>query len=146
MPTTGSTRIKGAALALNLGGEDYWVDVTSVSLENEEAAAGVTTFEDASLGGARQFYITGTAIQSTASTSFWNYIWENTGDIVEYYYAPHGNNTATADEPHFHRNVKIPSKPFVGGEAGANNEFTFDFRMDCQEEPEKLTSGSIVTP
>lgn len=136
----GSTRIKGSALKLTLGGTDYWADVTSVTLNNEEAAAGVTTFEDASLGGARQFYLEGSAIQSTASASFWNYLWENTGDIVNYVYAPHGNASATADEPHFTGTVKIPAKPAVGGEAGTTNEFTFDFRMDCQEEPTKATS------
>lgn len=135
----GSTRIKGAALKLTIGTTDYWADVTAVTLNNEEAAAGVTTFEDASLGGARQFYLEGTAIQSTASASFWNYLWENTGEIVAYVYAPHGNDIPTADQPHFEGTVKVPAKPAIGGEAGVNNEFTFDFRMDCQEEPLKVT-------
>jgi hypothetical protein len=136
----GSTRIKGAALKLTIGTTDYWADVTAVTLNNEEADAGVTTFEDASLGGARQFYLEGTAIQSTASSSFWNYLWENTGDIVAYVYAPHGNTTPSTNEPHFEGTVKVPSKPSIGGEAGATNEYTFDFRMDCQEEPEKVTA------
>jgi len=130
-----STRIKGAALQLTIGTTNYWADITAVTLENEEAAAGVTTFEDASLGGARQFYLTGSAIQSTEEGSFWDYLWEHTGDIVAYVYAPHGNPTASADEPHYTGTVKVPAKPFVGGEAGTTNEFTFDFRMDCQEEP-----------
>lgn len=134
-----SIRIKGSALKLTLGtpAVDYWADVTAVTLNNEEAAAGVTTFEDASLGGARQFYLEGSAIQSTEEDSFWDYLWSNTGDIVDYVYAPHGNTTPTADEPHFTGTVKIPAKPAVGGEAGTTNEFTFDFRMDCQQEPTK---------
>tara|TARA_R110000822_G_scaffold123979_1_gene258490 strand:+ start:5065 stop:5484 length:420 start_codon:yes stop_codon:yes gene_type:complete len=136
----GSTRIKGAALQLTVGATDYWADVTSVTLNNEEAAAGVTTFEDASLGGARQFYLEGTAIQSTAAASFWSYLWENTGDTVAYVYAPHGNDTPSVTEPHFSGTVKVPAKPAVGGEAGVTVEYTFDFRMDCQEEPTLITT------
>ena len=137
----GSTRIKGAALQLTVGTTDYWADVISVTLENEEAAAGVTTFEDASLGGARQFYLTGSAIQSTASGSFWDYLWDETNRLdVAYVYAPHGNATPTVNEPHFEGTLRLGPKPFIGGEAGVDNEFTFDFRFDCNEEPTKVTA------
>lgn len=139
-----STRIKGSALKLTIDGVEYWADVTSVSLENEDAAAGVTTFEDASLGGSRQYYLTGSAIQSTEVGSFWEYLWSNTGDIVAYAYSPNGNTTASADAPHFTGTVKVGPKPFIGGDAGATNEFVFDFRLDCQEVPTKATSGTIV--
>jgi hypothetical protein len=134
----GSTRIKGAALKLTIGTTDYWADVTAVTLNNEEAAAGVVTFEDASLGGSRQFFLEGSAIQSTDATSLWSYIWDNTGDIVSYVYAPHGNTTPSASEPHFEGTIKVPAKPAVGGEAAINGEYTFDFRFDCQEEPTKV--------
>jgi hypothetical protein len=135
-----STRIKGSALKLTIGTTDYWADITSAVLENEEAAAGVTTFADAAAGGARQYYFTISPIQSTDSTSFWNYLWDNTGDIVDYVYAPHGNTTPSTSQPHFEGTVKIPPKPFVGGDAGTTNEFTFEVRMDCQEEPTKVTA------
>lgn len=129
-----STRIKGAQLALEFGGTDYWADATSVVLENEDSS-GALTFEDASLGGARQFYFTVSAIQSTDASSFWSYLWANTGEIVNYTYAPHGNETPTADKPHFTGTVKIGAKPAMGGDAGINNEFVFTTRLDCQEEP-----------
>ena len=130
-----STRIKGSALKLTIGSTDYWADITSCVLENEEADTGATTFEDASLGGARQWYFTLSAIQSTDTAAFWRYLWANTGTIVSYVYAPHGNATASSTQPHFTGTVKIPPKPSIGGEAGTNNEFTFEVRMDCQEEP-----------
>lgn len=130
-----STRIKGSALKLTIGSTDYWADVTSAVLDNEEADTGATTFADAQAGGARQYFFTLNAIQSTDSASLWSYIWANTGEIVAYTYAPHGNTTATANEPHFVGTVKIPPKPSIGGEAGANVEYTFEVRMDCQEEP-----------
>jgi hypothetical protein len=130
-----STRIKGSALKLTIGTQDYWADITSAVLENEEAGAGVTTFADAQAGGARQFYMTLSAIQSTAVSSFWSYVWANTGAVVSYVYAPHGNETATVSEPHFVGTVKVPAKPSIGGEAGTAVEYVFEVRMDCQEEP-----------
>lgn len=130
-----STRIKANALALSFGGTDYWADATSVVFENEETATGITTFEDASLGGARTYFFTVGAIQSTDPTSFWRYLWENTGEVVAYKYAVHGNATASDTEPHLTGTVKIGPKPTLGGEASVNGEFTFEIRLDCQEEP-----------
>ncbi len=130
-----STRIKGTGLLLEIDGVDYYADCTSVVLENEDAAAGVTTFADAAAGGSKQWFFTITAIQSTDTASFWRSIWSNTGDIVNYVYAPHGNATASSSQPHFTGTVKIPAKPSIGGEAGTNTEYTFELRMDCQEEP-----------
>lgn len=130
-----STRIKGNALALEFGGTDYWADATSVILDNEDSAAGVVTFEDASKAGNRTFFFTVGAIQSTSTSSFWRYVWENTGEVVNYKYAVHGNAVATADQPHFTGTVKIGPKPSLGGQASVNGEYTFEVRFDCQEEP-----------
>lgn len=130
-----STRIKGAALALSFGGTDYWADATSVTLENEEASSDVTTFADAAAGGARQFFFNVSAIQSTAAGSFWRYVWDNTGNSVAFRYAPHGNATATADQPHYLGTAKVGPKPTLGGEAGANTTFTFEVRFDVEGVP-----------
>jgi hypothetical protein len=129
----GSTRIKGAALALSFGGTDYWADVTSVVLDNEDADSDVTTFADAAAGGARQFFFTANGITSTQSGSFWRYVWASTSNIVAYRYAPHGNAVATADQPHLTGTVKIGPKPAIGGEAGSTQ--TFEVRFDAQEDP-----------
>lgn len=59
-----SARIKGTGLVLEIDGVDYYADCVSAVLENEEAAAAVTTFADAAAGGARQFYFAIEAIQS----------------------------------------------------------------------------------
>ena len=130
-----STRIKGNALALTFGGTDYWADATSVLMENEETNTGVTTFEDASNSGGRTYYFTISAIQSTSPTSFWRYLWENTGAVVAYKYAVHGNATASDTEPHLTGTVKIGPKPSLGGDASVNGEYTFTVRLDTQEEP-----------
>lgn len=135
-----STRIKGTALKLVIDGTDHYADCTSVVLDNEEAAANVVTFADAAAGGSRTFFFTISAIQSTDTTSFWRDLWANTGDIVDYTYAPHGNTTPTTSQPHFEGTVKIPAKPSIGGEAGIDTEYTFEVRMDCQEEPTLVTA------
>ena len=130
-----STRIKGNALALTLGGTDYWADATSVVFDNEDSAAGVTTYEDASKAGARTYFFNISAIQSTDLSSFWRYLWENTGEVVNYKYAVHGNTVATEGQPHVVGTVKIGPKPTLGGEASVNGEYVFTVRLDCQEEP-----------
>lgn len=139
---TGSTRIHGAALALSLGGTDYWADATSVKLDNEDAAAGVVTFADAADGGSRKFFFTVSAIQSTASGSFWRYVWASTGSEVAYIYAPHGNVTATADEPHFTGTLKIGPKPAIGGDAGLDVDQVFEVRFDSTSGEPVLDSGA----
>lgn len=136
-----STRIKGSALKFTLDGDDYWADATSVVLENEEAADAATTFADAQAGGARTYYFTVSAIQSTDTDSLWRYIWANTGEEIAYTYAPHGNATASSSQPHFTGTVRIPAKPTVGGEAGLTNEYTFEVRFDCLEEPTLVTGA-----
>ena len=135
-----STRIVGNKLALEFGGTDYWADATSVMFDNEDSAAGVTTFEDASKAGARTYYFTVSAIQSTDASSFWTYLWENTGEVVNYTYAVHGNVTPSTSQPHIEGTVKIGPKPALGGDASVNGEYTFTVRLDCQEEPTLVTA------
>jgi len=143
---TGSTRIKGAALGLTIGGVDYWADISSAVFDNEEATGGVTTFADAAAGGSRQHFVTVSAIQSLASASFWRYVWANTGVSATYKYAPHGNATASANEPHLTGNLKIGPKPTLGGDAGSDNTYTFETRFDITGEPvlDVGTSGGPV--
>lgn len=91
----GSSRIKGnkqPVLTLGTPGADISTDLVSWTIENEEADSDVITFEDAASGGSRQFYLRGSAIQSTAAVSFWRTVWENSGETaVPYTIAPHGN-------------------------------------------------------
>lgn len=140
-----STRLKGSSLRFTLGGVDYYADISALTFENEEADGGVVTFADAENGGARQHFMTGSAIQSTQSGSFWRMVWASTGATVSYDYAPHGNDDATADEPHFIGTAKIGPKPSIGGEAGANVEQTFEFRFDIDGEP-TLDLGTGADP
>lgn len=137
----GSTRIRGnkkPQLTLGTPGTDHSADVISWTIENDEADADVVTFEDAANGGGRQFYLRGSAIQSTQSAAFWRYVWENSGETeVPYTIAPHGNAVPTADEPHFVGTLTIGPKPTIGGEASASatSAFSFDYEFAIDGEP-----------
>lgn len=137
----GPKRIKGAALSLLIGTPpvDYRADTTTCVLDNEESSGGVTTFADAAAGGSRTYFLNITAIQSTDPTSLWSFVWDHAGEVVPFTYAPHGNETPTAAEPHFVGSVRIGPKPSIGGEAGATNEFTFETRWDVEGTPVKDT-------
>ena len=129
------TRISGTGLTLTLAGTSYYAECVSCVLENEDAPAAVTTFADAAVGGARQFYFSIEAIQSPDTASLWNKIWTSTGSIVAYTFAPTGNATASTNNPVFSGTVKIPVKPSIGGTASATGQYTFTTRLDCQQEP-----------
>jgi hypothetical protein len=139
----GSTRIKGVSLSLLIGTPpvEYMADVTSCKLSNDEAESDVTTFEDAAGGGARDYFLDITGTQSTDADSLWSYIWDHSGEVVGFTYAPHGNAVASADQPHFIGMVKIGPKPEIGGEAGTSNTFTFESQWKCEGEP-ALDRGS----
>lgn len=140
---TTSTRIKANALKLTIDGDDYWADLSSVSLQSEDAAADVNTFYDASLGGRRDWFFTVSGVQSTESTSFWVAMWNAAGDEVPFVYNPHGAATASSSTPNFTGTVRIPAKGsfMLGGDASADGTFSFDgVRMDVVGEVTLATS------
>lgn len=133
-----SAGIKGNKLALTFGSggdeKDYWADLSSVVLNNEDSDD-VVTFYDASLGGLKQWFFDISAITSTATESFWRYVWDNTGEEVAFTYAPHRNEEASETQPHFTGYVKIPAKPAMGGEASIKGSYTFETRFDLVGDP-----------
>jgi len=138
-----SNRIKGRGLTFTIDDVDYQCDATSVVLGNEESDSdsdNALTFCDAVGGaGVREWKFTISAIQSTDPTSFWTYLWDNSGTQgVSYLFAPHANETATEAQPHFVGTVDLPQKPDIGGEA--NTTWTFDIEIPTNEEPTKVTS------
>lgn len=139
----GSTRIKGNKLMLKLGtgvgAKDYWADVTAYELYNDEADADVTTFADASEGGARQHKLKISAIQSLEAASFWRMVWDGSGTDVPFTLAPFGNAAASVTQPHFTGTVTIGPKPSLGGEAG-NGAFTFEVEWNVLNTPTMVTA------
>ena len=139
-----STRIKGVALILSIGepAVDYKCDISKYLVTNEEGKGkdSVTTFCDAASGGARNWLLKLTAVQSTDTASLWRYIWENSGKKVKYVVAAHGNDVPTADQPHLTGTLTIGPKPDLGGEAGTDKTFTFETEWELDGEPTLLTA------
>lgn len=128
-----SNRIRGRQLLLEVGTPalNVWADTTSAVLDNEDADEDTVTFKDASEpGGAVTEYLEIAGIQSTDTESFWTWLWDHAGDEVPFTYAPHGNETPTANQPHFIGTVRIGPRPTLGGEAGRDNTYTFETRWD----------------
>lgn len=135
MPTN---RIKGRSLVFKLATVDYAADVTTISLEAEEADSDVTTFADAAAGGATDWYFRGEAVQSQDTASLHQYLWNNNGlATVAYVYAPNGNATPTTTKPHYTGTVTLGRKPSIGGDA--DSTWTFEFEIKCDQEPTKVT-------
>jgi len=128
-----STRIKSNALKLTISATDYWADLSSVELASEPAASDSVTFYDASIGGRQDWYLMVSGIQSTDSASFWRAMWSAAGTEVAFVYAPHGNATESATQPHFKGTVRIPAQGSftLGGQASPDGTFSFEgVRMD----------------
>ena len=140
-----STLIKGryAILTLKLAAGaavPFQDDSTSIVLDNEEGDTDVQTFFDAQAGGGRQWFFTISAVQSLAAGSLHAFLWANAGAAVTYDYGPAGNAAASVAQPHFTGTAVLPSKPRIGGDAGAKTTYTFDIRIDCDAEPLKVTA------
>ena len=130
MPT--STRIKGKGLTLKIGGTDYAIDATAISLEADDSTDGLTFSEVTS--GARNWKFVVEAIQSTDNASFWSYLWTNAGSTsVAFIFSPWGNTSATSSQPIFTGTLQVPRKPDFGGTA--NENFTFSFELPVNGEP-----------
>lgn len=128
-----STRIKANALKLTIATVDYWSDLSMVELQSEPSSADTSTFYDSSKGGRQDWFLTVSGIQSTESASFWRAMWTAAGTEVAFVYAPHGNATASATQPHFTGTVRIPAAGsfMLGGATSADGTYSFDgVRMD----------------
>lgn len=136
MPT--STRIKGRNLVLTLDGNDYAVDASSVVLTNEDADGEVRTFND--ITPPKQWFFEIDGIQSTDTSSLWDFLWDNDNSAVNFVFKPHGNTTATASQPHFTGTCEIKGKPPIGGQA--DQTFVFSTRLDLLigTEPTRVTA------
>jgi len=143
LPNGGSKRLKGNALSLKIDQTDFWMDVTSCKVTNDDADSKVVTFYDAANGGGKAYTLEITAIQSLDPTSFWSYAWDNVGKTVPYVYAPKGVADApTPDAPWFVGNVTIGAPPELGGDAGEDEEYTTDLKWKLDGKPTKVTSAA----
>ena len=146
-------RIKGSLVTFKFGtpSKDYKCDLISAVLERTDQGGGggdsAITFCDAATGAAsgEKWTLTVEALQSTDDStatdgeSLHSLIWESAakagGDKIPFEFAPHGNGTATAAQPHYTGTAVVPAGgyPAIGGQAGTNSwtwSYTFDLDPD----------------
>ena len=135
------TRLRGATLSIEVDDEEHNLDTTSVTITNEEAEDDVVTFADLAEGAGRDWFLDIVALQSTDAQSLWTFNWDNSGDTVAVTVAPHGNETPTDDQPHFHcPEVEVGPPPDLGGEAGRENTWTYENQWRIRSgKPTKVT-------
>lgn len=136
-----ANKYKGKSLSLKVGSTEYNMDLKSVVLQNEEADDDATTFADLAAGGAVQWFFEVEAVSDYGTGSLWRYLWDNAGSSeITFTFAPYGNTTATAAQPHFTGALELGPKPAIGGTAGET--FSFEARFNLVSEPTMVVSGS----
>lgn len=93
-------------------------DCKGVRITGEDKESGDLTFGDVLSGTVQNPVVKLKFIQSTASTSLHQFLFDNQGALVELVYAPHGNASPSAAQGHFKvTNLKIEGIPEIGGDA-----------------------------
>lgn len=137
--TSGAERVKGdVGLVFRVGDTDYWADCTTIKLEQDDDT--VSDWGDTDVTNPGDWKLKVSAVQSIQRGSLWRFLWENQfATPVDVTYAPAGNDKPTQDEPHFTGPVQIPRAPSLGGDAGEDEEYTFDTEFRFREPPELVT-------
>lgn len=80
------------------------------------------------------WFLTGTVTQSADSASLWRFTWEHSGEVVDYFFAALGNDTAALNAAILKGSVTVGPKPPLGGSA---DDVAFSFGIDwrCTGEP-----------
>jgi hypothetical protein len=94
-----STRIKAQNIIFEIDGTDYACDANMVELTLDDAPGDVQTFCETRVGGQWALQLDG--ITSGEATSLYRILWDNFGTEVAFTIAPNGNDTPTADTPHY---------------------------------------------
>lgn len=122
-------RLKGKSIVFTVDGTDMTLDATSIVLTHEEADDDEVTFADAKAGGAFDWKLAITALQSTDADALHTFVWDNAGESVDFVFAPNGNDAPSVAQPHFTGTVILGNKkPDLGGDA--DSTWTFELELD----------------
>ena len=141
MATAASTGIKGKALSLKINKTEYKQDVVEWELSPEKADDDDLTFAEVAGGTTAAWTLTITAIQSTDPKSFWMFCFDNAGKDAVFTVAPHGNESPTADKPHFTGKVTISLPPTLSDKAASGKRATFEIEMTVDGQITKKTTA-----
>jgi hypothetical protein len=149
-----ATAIGTNKLELTLGGVAVGRDCTSAVVESGDSPADTLTFYQASLGGAREYKLVATFVQTSGPVVTgaggdptgkpFDLIWSHAGETCAVVVKPGGNSVATAALPHYSGTVTItePNGPMVGTSADASTSAmaTFDVEWIFTAKPAIITA------
>ena len=126
-------RIKGKSIVFEVDGTEYAGGVSNVVFSSAVKTLGFGNYEDS-----LEFTCSVTGFQDTAAASFHSWLWANPGQTVDITFAPHGNATPSASQPHFTATGYAETVPNLGGAAG--EFFTFDIKFMLDAKPTRVTA------
>lgn len=141
MAVSSPDRIKPGPVAMFFGTTNFVGEFAKMKLEPGDQQA--ATFGELMNGTGAKFKLTGTVGMSTAAASFHTFQRTNVGKELAVVFAPHGNKTASADQPHIKTTVRIPTPPPIAQEIDATDGQFYDFEFPCTVEPTYHTTGSL---
>jgi len=126
-------RIKGKSIIFEIEGTEYQGGVSNVVFSSAVGTLGFGDYEDN-----LDFTCAVTGFQDTAAASLHSYLWANPGVSVDITYAPHGNTTPSASQPHFTATGYAETVPDLGGAAG--EYFVYDLNIILDGKPTRVES------
>lgn len=126
-------RIKGKSIVFEVDGTEYAGETSNVVFSSAVGTLGFGNYEDS-----LDFTCAVTGFQDTAAASLHSELWANPGATVDITFAPHGNATPSASQPHFTATGYAETVPNLGGAAG--EFFVYDINFILTGKPVRVTS------
>lgn len=126
-------RLKGKSIVFEVDGVEFSGSVRNVVFASAVGELGFGAYEDS-----LEFTATVEGYQDFAANSLWSKIWDTPGLSIDLTFAPHGNATASASQPHFTATGYAETIPNMGGAAG--EYFTYDLNIILDGKPVKVTA------
>lgn len=127
------SRLKGKSIVFKVGTTDYAGSVKNVVFSSAVGELGFGDYADS-----LDYTCKVTGFQDFAANSLWTQLFTNPGASLELTFAPHGNPTASASQPHFTATGYAETVPDMGGAAG--EYFTYDLTIILDGKPVKVTN------
>ena len=127
------SRLKGKSIVFKVGGTDYAGSVKSVVFSSEVGELGFGDYSDS-----LDYSAAITGFQDFAANSLWTQLFANPGASLSLVFAPHGNATPSASEPHFTATGYAETVPDMGGAAG--EFFVYDITFILDGKPTRVVS------
>jgi hypothetical protein len=126
-------RIKGKSIVFEVDGTEYAGQTSNVTFSSAVGTLGFGDYTDS-----LDFTCAVTGFQDTAAASLHSELWANPGATVDITFAPHGNATPSASEPHFTATGYAETVPDLGGAAG--EFFVYDITFILDGKPTRVVS------